>query len=115
VALAAADLLAEKGIDVEVIDPRTIVPLDEDTILESVRKTGRLVVVDEDHPRCSMATDLAALAVSKAFDYLDAPVRMVTPPNTPVPFSPPLEQFYVPNEGRVVEAVLEITGAHARV
>jgi pyruvate dehydrogenase E1 component beta subunit len=109
VALAAADRLAERGIDVEVIDPRTIVPLDEETILESVRKTGRLVVVDEDHPRCSVATDIVALAATKAFDYLDAPPRMVTPPNTPVPFSPPLEQFYLPDEDRVVGAVLGVT------
>lgn len=111
VALAAADLLAARGIMAEVIDPRTIAPLDEETILESVRKTERLVVVDEDHPRCSVAADIAALVATKGFDYLDAPIHMVTPPTTPVPFSPPLEKYYVPDESRVVEAVLAIAAA----
>ena len=88
----------------EVIDPRTLSPLDEDTLLESIRKTGRLVVVDEDNPRCSVATDIAALAATRALEYLNAPVRLVTAPHTPVPFSPALEDFYVPSAERVVEA-----------
>jgi pyruvate/2-oxoglutarate/acetoin dehydrogenase E1 component len=105
VALKAADILAAEGINVEIVDPRSISPLDEHLILESVRKTERLIVVDEDHPRCSMATDIVALVTTKAFDYLDAAPIMVTPPHTPVPFSPPLEKFYIPSEDRIIEAV----------
>jgi pyruvate/2-oxoglutarate/acetoin dehydrogenase E1 component len=70
-----------------------------------VRKTGRLVVVDEDNPRCSMATDIAALVAGRAFDHLDAPPQMVTAPHTPVPFSPVLEDVYIPGPARIVDAV----------
>ena len=108
------DISAElpgQDIKAEIVDPRTSSPLDEQTILESIRKTEHLVVVDEDHPRCSMATDIAALAASKAFDYLDAPIQMVTPPHTPVPFSTPLEQLYVPDAQQVVGAVRAVVGA----
>ena len=105
VALEAAEALERDGISAEVVDPRTLSPLDEDTLLESIRKTGRLVVVDEDNPRCSVATDIASLAASRALEYLNAPVRLVTAPHTPVPFSPALEDFYVPTPERVVEAV----------
>ena len=104
VALNAAETLARDGINVEVVDPRTLSPLDEETLLESIRKTGRLVVVDEDNPRCSVATDIAALAATRAVEYLNAPVRLVTAPHTPVPFSPALEDFYVPTPERVVDA-----------
>ncbi len=104
-ALEAAEKLAQDGVDVEVIDLRTLSPLDEKTVLESVRKTHRLVVVDEDNPRCSMATDIVALVSERAFDYLDAPPRMVTAPHTPVPFSPPLEDYYVPSVDRIVATV----------
>ncbi len=104
VALEAAETLAREGISAEVVDPRTLSPLDEDTLLESIRKTGRLVVVDEDNPRCSVATDIASLAATRALDYMNAPVRLVTAPHTPVPFSPALEDFYVPRPDRVVEA-----------
>jgi acetoin:2,6-dichlorophenolindophenol oxidoreductase subunit beta len=107
-ALAAADTLAAEGIEAEVIDPRTLSPLDEDTILSSVAKTHRLLVVDEDNPRCSAATDIAAMVADKGFDTLDAPIKRVTAPHTPVPFSPPLEQFYVPSPDRIVDAVREI-------
>jgi acetoin:2,6-dichlorophenolindophenol oxidoreductase subunit beta len=103
--LAAAETLAGEGVEVEVVDPRTLSPLDDETILASVRKTGRLVVVDEDNPRCSMATDIAALIASRAFDHLDAPPQLVTAPHTPVPFSPVLEDVYVPSPERIVEAV----------
>ena len=88
-ALAAADTLAAEGIEAEVIDPRTLSPLDEETILSSVAKTHRLLVVDEDNPRCSAATDIAAMVADKGFDTLDAPIKRVTAPHTPVPFSPP--------------------------
>src|ERR687888_342555 len=104
-ALEAAGTLAADGIDVEVVDPRTLSPLDDEAILASVRKTGRIVVVDEDNPRCSMATDVAALVTSQAFDHLDAPPQLVTAPHTPVPFSPVLEDVYVPSAERIVEAV----------
>lgn len=104
-ALEAAESLASEGVDVEIVDPRTLSPLDEETILGSVEKTKRLVVVDEDNPRCSMATDLVALASTRAFDFLDAPPQMVTAPHTPVPFSPPLEDFYIPSPERIAAAV----------
>jgi pyruvate dehydrogenase E1 component beta subunit len=104
-ALAAAEELAAEGIEVEVIDPRTLSPLDNDTILTSVRRTHRLVVVDEDNPRCSAATDIAALVADRGFDSLDAPIKLVTAPHTPVPFSPPLEQFYIPSPERIADAV----------
>jgi len=106
--LAAAEILADEGIEVEVVDPRTLSPLDTDTILESVAKTHRLVIVDEDNPRCSVATDIAALVADQGFDYLDAPIKLVTAPHTPVPFSPPLEQFYVPSPERIADVVREI-------
>jgi pyruvate dehydrogenase E1 component beta subunit len=104
VALKAADALDREGISAEVIDPRTISPLDEDVILQSVRKTERVIVIDEDHPRCSMATDIVALISIKAFDYLDAAPVIVSPPHTPVPFSPPLEKYYIPSEEQVIDA-----------
>lgn len=108
IALKAAQELEGQGKSVEVIDPRTLSPLDEEAILRSVEKTGRLVVVDEDHPRCSMATDIAALVADKGFDYLNAPIKMVTPPHSPVPFSPVLEDHYLPSVPRVVAAALEL-------
>ncbi|MBJ7598648.1 MAG: alpha-ketoacid dehydrogenase subunit beta [Candidatus Nephthysia bennettiae] len=104
-ALDAAGTLASEGVSVEVVDPRTLSPLDEDTILSSVRKTRRLVVVDEDNPRCSMATDLVALATTQAFDDLDAPPQMVTAPHTPVPFAAVMEDFYIPTAARIADAV----------
>jgi len=103
--LEAAETMAGEGVEVEVVDPRTISPLDEDTILSSVRKTRRLVVVDEDNPRCSLAADLVALVATRGFDDLDAPPQTVTAPHTPVPFSPPLEDFYVPTPARIVSAI----------
>jgi len=109
-ALAAADMLAADGISVEIVDPRTLSPLDEETILNSVAKTHRLVIVDEDNPRCSAATDIAALAADKAFNELDTPIKLVTAPHTPVPFSPPLEQFYIPSPERIVATVQELMG-----
>ena len=109
-ALEAAENLESEGVSAEVLDLRSVSPMDEEAILDSVRKTRRLVVVDEDNPRCSIATDVIALVASHAFDQLEAPPRMVTPPHTPVPFSPPLEDFYLPNPdkiGAAVRAVLE--------
>ena len=104
-ALEAADKLAEEGIEAEVIDPRTLVPLDKELILESVRKTGRLVIVEEDNLTGGWAADIAAIVAEEAFFWLDAPIRRVSAPDTPVPFAPVMEQFYVPSAERVVDAV----------
>ena len=103
--LEAAEKLAGDGIDVEVVDLRSISPIDEDAILKSVKKTHSLVVVDEDNPRCSLATDVVALVASEAFDYLDAPCKMITAPHTPVPFSPALEDVYIPSVDTIVSTV----------
>jgi len=106
--LEVAEKLEKDGISVEVVDPRTIVPLDVDTIINSIKKTGKLVVVDEGYPRCGFATDVAALAVNKTFDSLKAPVKIVTPPATPVPFSPVLESEWIPSSEKIEKAVREI-------
>lgn len=108
VAEKAAAELAEAGIEAEVIDPRTTSPLDEEAILASVEKTGRLVVVDESSPRCGMAADIASLVATRAFSSLKAPIRTVTPPHTPVPFASNLEQAYLPSAADAVAAVREI-------
>ncbi len=100
-----ADKLAKEGISCTVIDPRTTSPLDSETILESVSETGRLVVVDEATPRCSVATDIAALVAEHAFDALKAPIKLVTAPHTPVPFSPVLEDAFIPNPQKIEAAV----------
>ena len=113
-ATEAAEKLAAEGIDCEIVDPRTTSPLDEDSILESVEKTGRLVIVDEASPRCNMATDISALAARDAFDFLKAPIRMVTPPHTPVPFSPALEDLYIPNADKVADAVRAVMSHKAQ-
>jgi pyruvate dehydrogenase E1 component beta subunit len=110
IALEAAEKLSKDRMDLEVIDLRTLSPLDSKTVLESVKKTHRLVVVDEDNPRCSMACDIIALVSTRAFDDLDAPPRMVTAPHTPVPFSPPLEDYYIPSVEKVVSTVKSLAG-----
>ena len=109
-ALAAAEQLAKKGLEVEVVDPRSLSPLDEDTILSSVAKTNRLVIIDEANPRCNVATDIAALIADKGFDTLDAPIKRITAPHTPVPFSPPLEDLYLPTPEKVIQVVSELVG-----
>jgi len=108
---AAEELQREDGISCEIVDPRTTSPLDEDTILESVENTGRLVVVDEGSPRCGMACDIVARVAQEAFADLKAPPQMVTPPHTPVPFSPTLEDAYVPSPEKIADAVREVAGA----
>ncbi|MDO7898795.1 alpha-ketoacid dehydrogenase subunit beta [Pseudomonas citrulli] len=107
-AIDAARSLAGRGIDCEVLDLRTTSPMDEDSILESVEKTGRLVVIDEANPRCSMATDISALVAQKAFGALKAPIEMVTAPHTPVPFSDSLEDLYIPDAAKIEQAVLNV-------
>jgi pyruvate dehydrogenase E1 component beta subunit len=108
---AVAEALAQEGIGIELIDPRTTSPLDEDAILESVQRTGRLVVVDEANPRCGLAADIVALVASRGFSSLKAPVGMVTPPHTPVPFAPNLERAYLPDGERITAAVRAALGA----
>jgi len=103
--LEAADMLKKDGIDVEVIDLRTLSPIDMDTVIESVEETGRLVCVDEASPRCSIATDVSACVARDAFKALKAPIEMVTPPHSPVPFSPSLEDLYIPTADRIADAV----------
>ena len=107
----AGEQLADEGIECEIVDPRTTSPLDEETIFESVENTGRLVVVDEANPRCSLATDIVARVVQNCFNDLEAAPKMVTAPHTPPPFSPTLEDLYVPDPERIAAAVRETTGS----
>ncbi|GLT23642.1 acetoin catabolism protein AcoB [Zoogloea oryzae] len=100
----AAAELQKAGVQCEIIDPRTTSPLDTDTILESVEKTGRLIVVDESHPRCSMASDIAGVVAENAFASLKAPIRQITGPHSPVPFSDSLEELYIPSAAKIVAA-----------
>ena len=109
--LKAADALKKDGIDVEVVDLRTLSPIDMDTVIESVEETGRLVCVDEANPRCSIATDVSACVARDAFKALKAPIGMVTAPHAPVPFSPTLEDLYIPSPERIAETVRGTMGA----
>ena len=101
----------QEDIDVEVVDPRTLFPLDEATILASVRKTGRLVIVDEARTTCSAASEIAAMAAEKAFAALKAPVRRVTVADVAIPYAPTLEKVVLPDEQTVARAVREVLGA----
>jgi len=107
-ALAAAQTLDGEGVSVEVFDPRTLVPLDEEGMLTSLGKTGRLVIVDEGHYRGGAAGDLAAIVIDKGFDLLNAPIKRVTALDVPVPFSPVLEGAVLPTEARVTAAIREL-------
>ena len=113
-AMQVADTLAKEKIDCTVLDPRTTSPLDIGSILESVRETGRLVVVDEANPRSNMATDISAQVAEQAFDSLRAPIRMVSPPHVPVPFSPALEDAFVPSPEKIADAVRSVMQGRAR-
>ena len=104
----AARVLAGEGIQVAILDPRTTSPLDADTILEFAEASGRVVVVDEASPRCGMAADIAALIVEEAFGALKAPILKVTPPHTPVPYAPSLEDAYLPDAARIAAAVRRV-------
>ncbi len=108
--LAAADRLAAEGIQCEVVDPRTLSPLDDETILNSVGKTNKLVVVCEAYPKCSFASEVAAMVAEKGFDLLDAPIQRVTSLHTPIPFAPKLEKFVTPSEDKIIAAVKKILG-----
>jgi pyruvate dehydrogenase E1 component beta subunit len=107
-AMEAAKMLEEQGIDAEVIDPRTLVPLDKETIVNSVKKTGRAVIVHEAHRVCGIGAEIAFVISELAFDYLDAPVERVTSAQTPTPYSKKLEQLTVPSPERIVAAVKEV-------
>lgn len=103
-----ADRLEKDGISVELIDLRTVAPWDQETIFDSVKKTGRLIIVDEANPHNNTATDIASVVSDKMFDYLDGPIKCVCAPNVPVPFAVNLEQLYIPNADRVIEAAREL-------
>jgi len=106
----AADNLEKAGISCTVVDPRTTSPLDKETILETASETGRIVVVDEAHPRCNMATDISALICENCFSDLKAPIKQVTGKHSPVPFSPALEDLYLPSVEGIEAAVREVMG-----
>ena len=106
--LAAAEELGKEEISVEVVDPRTLVPLDKQAIIDSVKKTGRIVIVTEDCKTGGVSAEIAAVVAEEAIDYLDAPVKRVAEPDTPIPFSPPLERFVIPDEKKIIGAVKEV-------
>lgn len=108
VATEVAEKLAEDGISVEVIDLRTVAPWDQETVIDSVKKTGRLIVMDESNPHNNTATDIASVVADKAFDYLDGPIKTVCAPNTPVPFASNLEQAYIPDANKVLKVAEEL-------
>ena len=104
-ALSAADKLADEGIEVEIIDPRSLVPLDKELLYDSVHKTGRLLIVEEDNLTNGWGAEIAALAADEAFEWLDAPIKRVAAPDVPPPFAPPLEAEYLPDEDKIIAAV----------
>jgi 2-oxoisovalerate dehydrogenase E1 component len=106
--LAACEQLAKDGISIEVIDPRTVAPLDIDTVLASVHKTGRLLIVDEDFQPCGIGAEIAAQVIDKGFDDLDAPIKRLNGAFTPTPYSPPLDTAVVPNRERIEGAIREL-------
>ena len=107
-AINAAQTLEKEGISLEIVDPRTIVPLDKKTILESVKKTSKLVIVDEDYERCGFASEIAAMVAEEGLFYLDSPIRRVATPNVPIPYSPALEKVVIPDEDRIIKTVKQI-------
>ncbi len=111
VALKAAEALEQQGISCEVVDPRTIRPLDIDTILESVKKTNRVVIAEESHPFCGVAGEISTEISERAFDYLDAPVKRVSGADVPMPYAKNLEQLAIPDVERIVAAVREVAYA----
>jgi pyruvate dehydrogenase E1 component beta subunit len=110
VAQAAAQLLADDGISLEIVDPRTLVPLDTETIVRSVEKTGRAIVVDEGHQSYGVTAEIAARIADRAFWALDAPVKRLGAMDVPVPFSPPLEDVTVPTPELVAQTARELCG-----
>jgi pyruvate dehydrogenase E1 component beta subunit len=108
VALKAAEVLEKQGVSCEVVDPRTIRPLDIDTIIESVKKTNRVVVAEESHPFCGVGAELSSEITERAFDYLDAPVKRVSGADVPMPYAKNLEELAIPNVDQIVAAVKEV-------
>ena len=108
--LAAADELAKEGISAEVVDPRTLAPLDTETLAESVRKTNRCIIVEEGHLRSGVGSEISAAVQEEAFDYLDAPIGRVAALDAPIPFEPRLEDFVLPNTANVVDAAKKALG-----
>ena len=106
--LAACDALAAEGRSIEVVDPRTLAPLDIDTILASLRKTGRLLIVDEDYGPCGVAAEIGMQVMERGFDDLDAPVARLTGAHAPVPYSPPLEGALIPNPQTIAQAIRDL-------
>jgi pyruvate dehydrogenase E1 component beta subunit len=113
--LAAANTLAGKGISAEVVDPRTLVPLDEDGIIRSVVKTGRVVIVDEAKDRCSAASQIAAVIADRGFHALKAPIKRVTVPNVSMPYAPAAERAVIPGERHIVDAVIALLNRPADI
>lgn len=107
-ALNVADQLAEKDIDIEVIDPRTLAPLDKTTILKSVKKTGRAIIVSEDSKTGGVGAEIAAIISEEAFDYLDSPIKRVSALDVPIPYAPILEGLVIPQEQNIIDAVKKI-------
>jgi pyruvate dehydrogenase E1 component beta subunit len=107
-ALEAAAILEKDGINVEVVDLRTVKPMDTATIIESVKKTNRVLCLQETWPTCGVAAEVAAVIAEQAFDYLDAPIRRLGSLDCPAPFAPELEQFVLPSTDKVVQAVREM-------
>ncbi|MFC1890958.1 alpha-ketoacid dehydrogenase subunit beta [Thermodesulfobacteriota bacterium] len=103
--LNVAEEFAKEGIDIEVVDPRTLVPLDKETILESVKKTGRLLIADEGSRTCGAAAEISAIVAEEGIFYLKAPIQRVCSPDVPVPFAPPLEKEFIPDEDNLRQAV----------
>jgi len=108
VALDAAKELEKEGIDVEVVDLRSLLPFDKEAVLESVKKTNKVILLHEDTRTGGFAGELAALISEEAFDYLDGPIRRITAPDTPVPFSPPMEEFFLPKISDVLRVAREL-------
>lgn len=107
-ALNAAATLEKQGTEAEVVDPRTLTPLDKASIIASVKRTGRLVIVSEDCKTAGVSAEITAIVAEQAIDYVDAPIKRVTATDTPIPFSPPLEQYVIPNEQSIIKAVKEV-------
>jgi 2-oxoisovalerate dehydrogenase E1 component beta subunit len=107
-ALEAAELLAKDGIELEIIDLRTLIPLDKDTVFQSVRKTSKAILLHEDNKTGGIGAEIAALLAEECFDHLDGPVLRIAPPDTPVPFSTPLEEYFLPKTSDIVSAVKKL-------
>jgi len=107
-ALEAAELLAKDGIDLEVIDLRTLIPLDKDAVFQSVRKTSKAILLHEDNKTGGIGAEIAALLAEECFDHLDGPILRIAPPDTPVPFSTPLEEYFLPKTSDIVSAAKKL-------